>query len=92
MGQLLIEHFHGAAMRVGLSDSAFPHRSEGYNCLILTEAAIARNDGKAFGACHACKHFRKNSNGTAQSPHRCALLDEPLSDADSTAICAEQEI
>ena len=37
MGQLLIEHFHGAAMRVGLSDTAFPHRSEGYNCLILTE-------------------------------------------------------
>ena len=58
----------------------------------ILKAAIARNDGKAFGACHACKHFRKNSNGTAQSPHRCALLDEPLSDADSTAICAEQEI
>ena len=37
MGQILIEHFHGAATRVGVSDTAFPHRSEGYNCLILTE-------------------------------------------------------
>ena len=37
MGQILIEHFHGAAMRVGVSDTAFPHRSEGYNCLVLAE-------------------------------------------------------
>ena len=37
MGQILIEHFHGAATRVGISDTAFPHRSEGYNFLILTE-------------------------------------------------------
>jgi FAD/FMN-containing dehydrogenase len=37
MGQLLIEHFHGAAARVGVKDTAFPHRSEGYNFLILAE-------------------------------------------------------
>jgi FAD/FMN-containing dehydrogenase len=37
MGQLLIEHFHGAATRVGASDTAFPHRSEGYNFLVLGE-------------------------------------------------------
>ena len=37
MGQLLVEHFHGAATRVGVSDTAFPHRSEGYNFLILAE-------------------------------------------------------
>ncbi|MET0568758.1 MAG: FAD-binding oxidoreductase [Hyphomicrobiaceae bacterium] len=37
MGQLLIEHFHGAATRVGVSDTAFPHRREGYNFLILAE-------------------------------------------------------
>ncbi|HEY0181483.1 MAG TPA: FAD-binding oxidoreductase [Rhodopila sp.] len=37
MGQLLLEHFHGAVTRVGVSDTAFPHRSEGYNLLVLSE-------------------------------------------------------
>jgi FAD/FMN-containing dehydrogenase len=37
MGQLLIEHFHGAATRVGVTDTAFPLRGEGYNFLILAE-------------------------------------------------------
>ena len=35
MGQILIEHFHGAATRVGVSDTAFPHRAAGYNLVIL---------------------------------------------------------
>ncbi|GGH59679.1 FAD-linked oxidase [Comamonas phosphati] len=35
MGQLLLEHFHGAVTRVDVSDTAFPHRSEGYNFLVL---------------------------------------------------------
>ena len=35
MGQILIEHFHGAATRVGVSDTAFPHRADGYNLVIL---------------------------------------------------------
>ncbi len=37
MGQVLIEHFHGAATRVGGSDTAFPHRAEGYNLVVLSE-------------------------------------------------------
>jgi FAD/FMN-containing dehydrogenase len=37
MGQLLIEHIHGAATRVGVGDTAFPHRSEGYNLLVLAQ-------------------------------------------------------
>ncbi len=37
MGQLLLEHFHGAATRVRVGDTAFPHRSEGYNFLVLGE-------------------------------------------------------
>jgi FAD/FMN-containing dehydrogenase len=36
MGQLVLEHFHGAATRVGPSDTAFPHRSDGYNLLIVS--------------------------------------------------------
>lgn len=37
MGQLLIEHLHGAVTRVGISETAFPHRKEGYNFLILAQ-------------------------------------------------------
>jgi FAD/FMN-containing dehydrogenase len=37
MGQLLMEHFHGAVTRVGVSDTAFPHRTAGYNFLVLGE-------------------------------------------------------
>jgi len=35
MGALLLEHFHGAATRVGVSDTAFPHRTDGFNFLVL---------------------------------------------------------
>ena len=35
MSQLLLEHFHGAAVRVGTGDTAFPHRAAGYNFLVL---------------------------------------------------------
>jgi len=37
MGQLLLEHIHGAATRVGAGDTAFPHRREGYNFLVLAQ-------------------------------------------------------
>jgi len=37
MAQLLLEHFHGAVTRVGVAETAFPHRAEGYNMLVLSE-------------------------------------------------------
>jgi FAD/FMN-containing dehydrogenase len=37
MGAVLLEHFHGAASRVGTTDTAFPHRREGYNFLVLSQ-------------------------------------------------------
>jgi FAD/FMN-containing dehydrogenase len=37
MGQVLLEHFHGAATRVGATDTAFPHRREGYNFLVVSQ-------------------------------------------------------
>jgi FAD/FMN-containing dehydrogenase len=37
MGQILLEHFHGAATRIGVSETAFPHRSDGYNLIVLSE-------------------------------------------------------
>ncbi|MBI2719029.1 MAG: FAD-binding oxidoreductase [Rhizobiales bacterium] len=35
MGAMVLEHFHGAVTRVPVSETAFPHRSPGYNMLIL---------------------------------------------------------
>ena len=37
MGQVLLEHFHGAATRVGITDTAFPHRTVGYNFLVASQ-------------------------------------------------------
>ncbi len=37
MGALLLEHFHGAATRVGVSDTAFPHRTDGFNLVVLAQ-------------------------------------------------------
>ncbi len=37
MGQLLLEHVHGAATRVGVEETAFPHRDGGYNFLVLSQ-------------------------------------------------------
>jgi hypothetical protein len=37
MAALLLEHFHGAATRVGVSDTAFPHRADGFNLLVLAQ-------------------------------------------------------
>ena len=52
---------------------------------------VARNGHRPFGACHACRHFRVEGGDGSKMPHRCALLDEPLSALDSAAICVEQE-
>jgi FAD/FMN-containing dehydrogenase len=37
MGQLLLEHFHGAATRVPVNATAFPHRAAGYNAVIISQ-------------------------------------------------------
>jgi FAD/FMN-containing dehydrogenase len=34
MSAILLEHFHGAVTRVGVTETAVPHRSEGWNVLI----------------------------------------------------------
>ncbi|HLA12778.1 MAG TPA: FAD-binding oxidoreductase, partial [Pyrinomonadaceae bacterium] len=45
MGQMLLENFHGAATRVGVSETAFPHRADGYNLLVLSQwMAAAETD------------------------------------------------
>ena len=37
MGQIILEHFHGAVTRVAPTATAFPHRAPGYDMLILSE-------------------------------------------------------
>ena len=37
MGQLMLEHFHGAATRVPVTDTAYALRSEGFNVAIIAE-------------------------------------------------------
>lgn len=54
-------------------------------------AAVRRNGSRPFGFCHACVHFRRTPLGASDMPNHCALLLEPLSDADSALICVEQE-
>lgn len=37
LSELALEHIHGAATRVAPGDTAFPHRAEGYNFLVLSQ-------------------------------------------------------
>jgi FAD/FMN-containing dehydrogenase len=39
MGQLVLEHVHGAAARVAVEATAFPHRATGHNLLVLSQWA-----------------------------------------------------
>ncbi len=55
------------------------------------EEALVRNKRRPFGLCQSCRHFRPNVRPMTATPHHCALLDQPLSEDDSRAICAEQE-
>jgi FAD/FMN-containing dehydrogenase len=37
MSAIVFEHWHGAATRVGVGETAFPHRAVGYNLLLASE-------------------------------------------------------
>jgi FAD/FMN-containing dehydrogenase len=39
MCQMVLEHFHGAVTRVGVGDTAFPHRKVGFNLIVLGQWA-----------------------------------------------------
>jgi len=55
---------------------------------LLTEV-LQRRDGRPFGACKTCRYFQPSVHGGR--PHRCGLLEEPLSTQDSQLVCIEQE-
>ena len=48
MGQLLLEHFHGAVTRIGPTDTAFPHRSPGHNLLVLAQWTDRRQNAECI--------------------------------------------
>lgn len=57
----------------------------------LLKRLIDINDGRSFGQCRTCRHFRKDVGDTTSTPHFCALLEAGLSEQDGEAICVEQE-
>ena len=59
MGQLLLEHFHGAVTRVGVTDTAFPLRAEGYNYLVLSQWTDAKDN-------EACIAWGRNAYAAMQ--------------------------
>ncbi len=75
-----------------IAQAAGPRAKMFSECLRQTlRHALARNRGRAFDLCAGCRHFRADAHPAPGSPHHCALLDQPLSQADSQAICVEQE-
>jgi FAD/FMN-containing dehydrogenase len=48
MSQVFIEHMHGAAVSVGVSETAFPHRAVGFNMLILGQWANPSDDARCI--------------------------------------------
>jgi FAD/FMN-containing dehydrogenase len=46
MSGLLLEHLHGAAARVGVGETAFPHRRESYSVLAVSQWLDAKDDEK----------------------------------------------
>lgn len=61
MSGLVVEHIHGAATRVGVTETAFPHRRDGYNLLIIAEwqdpGGTARNIAWARGTYAAMEPY-----------------------------------
>jgi DNA-binding MarR family transcriptional regulator len=78
-----------AAMKAGSKLSAAEQRETARTLEALLKGMLRERGGRPFGACRACRYFRANDPQGA--PHRCGLLDEPLSKGDSDLICVEQE-
>lgn len=59
MTDLILEPFHGAVTRVGVGDTAFPHRTEGYNFLVLSQWTNPRDGDR-------CKAWARETYATMQ--------------------------
>jgi FAD/FMN-containing dehydrogenase len=48
MCQILLEHFHGAVTRVGVGETAFPHRQQGFNLIVLGQWAEPADNARGI--------------------------------------------
>lgn len=69
----------GAPAKVALADSLQTFLS----------TRLAAQERQPFGQCRDCQYFSQNRE--AGSPYFCQLLEEPLNESDSLAICYEQQ-
>lgn len=83
MGQLLLEHFHGAVTRVGVSDTAFPHRADGYNLVVLSEWMAPKDDDRCIA--WARETYRAMEPFFASGRYVNYLADDEAGDATSAA-------
>ena len=78
-----------AAVRAATSLPAAARQDLADGLRQLLKETLRERGGLPFGACKSCRHFLAHDAGG--SPHRCSLLDEPLSNDDSERICVEQK-
>ena len=89
-GEMLLRRDPLGALSASLSKLPASRRQALHDDLSgFLRAALRRRDGRPFGACKTCRYFRKHAPGGA--PHKCGLVDEPLSAGDSEMICVEHE-
>ena len=89
-GRRLLEQDPIAGLMAGAGKlPAAERRSLAQGLETLLAAALKRRGGRPFGLCRSCRYFQANDPEGA--PHRCGLLDVPLSASDSGQICVEQE-
>ena len=55
----------------------------------VLRAWLAQRGGRSFAECRTCRHFR--ARDPLGAPHYCALLSQPLREADSAQFCIEHE-
>lgn len=74
-----------AAARLGVTEQ----RSLAAGLEKLLQEALAARGGRPFGVCRTCRFFQRRAKDG--NPHRCGLLEVPLSAEDSERICVEHE-
>ena len=71
MTAILLEHFHGAVRRVGVTDTAVPHREEGWNLLLPLGLDGSRRHGREH------RVDARDARRPRRAPRRGALAQLP---------------
>lgn len=83
-----LSEFADAARRLPASKSRAA--ADGLDALL--RSLLAERDHQTFGQCATCRFFERRAlKNQPGGPHHCGLLEVPLSDADSEALCVEHE-